>query len=515
MTDSIIDHLVDWADRAPARRSISQDDSELTYAELRSRVETDAGRLRTIGVRHGDRILLSGVNTVDWVCAFLGGLRLGAIVVPLNSRLGDQQVGPLARLVEAKVALVDATQWPIFKSAEVPTIVPVYLLATDAGPADRFESVTPARDIGSTPVPDEDSAALISFTSGTTGDPKGVVISHGSLVACATSYLPHLQLGSCPTTTVLVPIFHNTGYVDQLCVMLITGGAVDLVPRFRTERAVHAMQQRPPSYLALVPSILRMLMLSSEADAVFSRCEAVLCGGAPTPPAWSRELLRRWPRVRLISGYGLTEFTSGSHLLPSDQQVNGDAAGFPLDGVECSIRDTSGAECPPGEAGEVWLRGPMRMNEYWRDPEATAATVVGGWLRTGDRGTADADGLLRLLGRMDEVINRGGEKVQPTQVEDLMSNNDDVAEVAVVGLPDSVLGQRVAAAIVLKPGRELETEQVLQSLHGRIPDYAVPELVLAVESLPHGSTGKLDRPRTTELLSRLVASSPTCRQSPR
>ncbi|MBC3190999.1 acyl--CoA ligase [Pseudonocardia sp. C8] len=498
MVDTLTGYVDAWARHTPDAIVLSEAGTELGYAALQRRIDQDAGRLRALGVARGDRVALAGVNTIDWVCAFLGALRLGAVIVPLNSRLGAGQIRPLLDLLEPAVVLADDTQEPLLESLP-PGTVPVYRISGSGDMAGRFAHVRPE------PLPPPDirpeDPALLAFTSGTTGAPKAAIISHGSLLASARSFRPHLRLTAASRTTVLVPLFHNTGYVDQLAHMIVVGGQVDLVRRFGRSDAITAMTRRPPDYLAMVPSILRMLMLTPEADTVFRDCTVIVLGGAALPAAWSAEMRARWPEIRILSGYGLTEFTSGSHVLPAEMLgAHPDAVGYPLDGVGCTVRAVDGTPCRPGEPGEVWLRGPMRMTGYWRRPDATAAALSGEWLRTGDLGTVDADGLLRLHGRINQVINRGGEKILPGELEDLLSASDAVAEVAVVGLPDPLLGERVAAAVVLKSGRRLDTGPLLRLLDGNVPDYAIPETVVAVDELPRNPTGKVDRAGTAELL---------------
>lgn len=506
VTDSAWDHLEAWAAADPDAPALSQDDLVLSYAQLRNRVEADAGRLSALGVQRGDRVLLAGLNTIDWVCAFLAGMRAGAIVVPLNSRLGSAQLGPLVETVSPVLALVDDTQQHLFDHLGVAGPPLWHIASTEQRAGAVFGEVRPASLTG-VEAPSADEPALLSFTSGTTGEPKGAVISHRALVSCAEAYRAVVGLPARSRTTALGPLFHNTGYVDQLVHMLVVGGQLDLVDRFSRRGAVEAMIRRPPDYLALVPSILRILMLHERADEVLASCRAVLTGGSPLPPAWIEELHRRWSSMRVHFAYGLTEFTSVSHMMPPAQLIEQpDAVGYPLDGVQCSIRDRDGSELPPGRSGEVWLSGPRRMIEYWGRPEESARVLQGEWLRTGDVGTTDREGLLRLHGRLNEVINRGGEKILPSRVEDLISASDDVAEVAVVGLPDPVLGQRVAAAVVLRPGRALNPDQLVAQLHDHLPDYAIPETVLAVDELPRGPVGKVDRTEIEALLSKRLES---------
>ncbi|WP_406635137.1 class I adenylate-forming enzyme family protein [Amycolatopsis sp. WGS_07] len=487
-----------WASERPFAVAVSAAEAELSYADLAELVEDGAARLRSAGIRPGERVVLAGINTPGWVVAFLAALRCGAVVVPLNSRLGAEQVPALLADVEPALVLADDTQASVFAAAGLGP----RLVSLGAGLPAALDSLPPAPRECPPPDLDAGSPAILSFTSGTTSAPKGALISHGSILAGAKSWLDLLPDGQDALTTVLVPLFHNTGYVDQLAHLIVAGGQVDLVPRFRTDAAVAAMTRRPPTLVVAVPTILRMLMLREEADRIFGACTAAGYGGSPMPVAWAREFADRWPKARLMYGYGLTEFTSLSHVLDGPEVLeHGDSVGRPVLGARCEIRDDTGAAVPAGTAGEVWLAGPQRMLGYWRNPDADAKALAGEWLRTGDRGVLDEAGRLRLRGRMDDVINRGGEKILPAAVEEVLSEDEALADVAVFGLPDPVLGQRVAVAVVPRPGETFDPVAARENLGKRLPDYAWPSQFVVLDEMPLAATGKADRRRLAALAS--------------
>ena len=292
----------------------------------------------------------------------------------------------------------------------------------------------------------------------------------------------------------LVPLFHNTGFVDQLAHLLFIGGHVDLVPRFGVTAALDALEARPATYLISVPSIVRMLMLHERRDAAFEGCRVLAYGGSAMPVAWIDELLQTWPHMRLFNVYGLSEFTSATHILgPEEVRARPDSVGRPVAGVRHRVVDAAGRTVPAGETGEIEVAGPMRMAGYWRDDDATAAAVRDGWLRTGDLGSIDADDLLVVMGRAADVINRGGEKVHAAQVEAALSRVADVAGVAVIGVPDPVLNEAVVACVVERPGHGFDAESARMALREWVPDYAIPQRFVVVEDLPRNAAGKVDR----------------------
>jgi acyl-CoA synthetase (AMP-forming)/AMP-acid ligase II len=276
--------------------------------------------------------------------------------------------------------------------------------------------------------------------------------------------------------------------------MLIVGGTVDLMPTFGTQAAREALRRRPASYLIAVPGVLRLLALSDDAETIFGACRIACYGGSPMPPAWSAELNRRWPRLGLYNCYGLTEFTSVSHILePVDLDAHDDSVGQPVPGVEQRIVGGHGDELPTGEAGMLHLAGPTRMAGYWRAPDRTREVLRGRWLITGDVASVDSGGFLHLLGRESEVINRGGEKVSPSQVEAALSMEELVTEAAVVGAPHPIFGQRVVAFVSTRGNVELDVEQTRHRMLAQVADYAVPEVFLVVDELPRNAAGKVDR----------------------
>ena len=455
----------------------------LTYAELRRQADRAAAHLLDLGARPGDRIVIVGHNTVGWVVTYLAGLRLGAIVSPANNRLNPDQFREQCDLLDARIVTYDDDHRHLATHSDRTTC--------------RLEDLATCRDRPLTerhpwPAPNDD--AVVSFTSGTTGIPKGAVLSHGAILAAAETIAQLTGVGPQDSTLVLVPLFHNTGFNDQLGAMLVVGGSTHLLRRYRTAPALEELRRRPVTYLTAVPSILRLLMVADDADAAYGDARVVLFGGSPMPAAWSEELLTRWPQLVLLHGYGLTEFTSGCTVLPPNLiAAKGESVGLPAPGVTVRITRDDGTEAGPNEAGEVWVKGQTRMSRYWKQPELTAAKTSGPWLRTGDLGYLDDEGLLWLTGRVDDVINRGGEKILPTHVESKISELPAVAEATVFAIPDPMLQQRVGVALTLRPASTLDIDGARAHLRTQLPDYAVPEHWVVYDELPRTASGKADR----------------------
>ncbi|MFC8502603.1 class I adenylate-forming enzyme family protein [Pedococcus sp. NPDC057267] len=498
---SIPEALAHWASVQPDAVAVDDGTEVLTYGDLKDRVEKCALRLRALAVHPGERVVIVGHNSVVWVVAYLSVLHAGAVVAPANNRLSPAQFAQQVDLLDARLVLHDADHRHLAEDTTSDRRLALELASLAHG--------TTADERPPSGASDPDAPALISFTSGTTGLPKGAVLTSSALFAGSAVFADYLSSSPADSTLVLVPLFHNTGFVDQLGHMLVCGGRTNLLPKFRTADATAALARQPVTFVTAVPSIIRLLMVAEGADEALSHARVVLFGGSPMPAAWSQELMDRWAGLRLVHGYGLTEFTSACSFLPHEYMLtDGESVGFPAPDVELRITDDTGSPAPAGHVGEVWVAGPTRMSGYWRQPELTAAKTSGAWLRTGDLGFRDERGLLWLTGRVDDIINRGGEKVLPAFVESCLADVPAIAQAAVFGVEDPILQHRIAAAIELRAHATFDEVSAVRQLASRLPDYAVPEQWYVVETLPRTASGKVDRRAARQLLSSTLQENP-------
>ncbi len=480
---TLLDGLRFWARSTPTAPALTEGGTTLGYRALHDAVERAAAALPERGVGAGDRVILVGENTWQWAVAYLAVMAAGAIVVPANTRLSPAQFAAQAEFVDARLVLVDE------RFASLAEGVGRRVERIDL-PGSFLDGTSAA---GELPALELDAPALISFTSGTTGTPKGALLTHRALAEGSRVFARVLGTSRDDSTVVLVPMFHNTGFVDQLGHMILVGGETVLLRSFRTQAAVDELARRQVTYITAVPSIIRLVMTHEQADRAFARARSVLYGGSPMPEAWSNELAERWPALRLFHGYGLTEFTSAVSFLTPDRAANRESVGSPAPGVEVRIVDPDGVDVADGATGELIARGPTMMSQYWGAPELTVRKIVDGWLWTGDLAHR-ADGLLFLDGRVDDVINRGGEKVLPAFVESKLSEIPGVAEACVFGLDDPILQSRVHAVVRPRDGETVPAEADIRArLAEQLPDYAVPETVRVWDDLPRGASGKVDR----------------------
>lgn len=469
-----------WGLSHPDDVALTCGETELTWSGLDTEICRCRNWLEQQGVKAGDRVVVVGHNSIPWIVHYLAVLSMGATIAPANNRLNPGQFADQVQVLQASLVLRDEDHSEIVTDVKG---VPVIDLNHDL-PAPAVRQRAPINP---------DAPALISFTSGTTGRPKGATLSQAALAEASWAFVRVMNTTDKDSTLVVVPMFHNTGFIDQLGHMILIGGRTDLLPKYRTALAIDALKARPVTYLAAVPSIHRLIMLAEGAEQALSGIRILLYGGSPMPRTWIDEYLSRWPNIQLYHGYGLSEYGSAiSFLPPQFARDFGESIGMAVPFTSIRIVREDGTDADQGEIGELWSKGPTVMLGYWGQPELTESKIVNGWLRTGDLARL-VDGLYYMEGRMDDVINRGGEKILPAHVEGLLATIPDVAIGCVFGLPDPILQNRIFAAVEEKPGMSFDESSALDLLRRELPDYAVPERIFALTPLPRTASGKVDR----------------------
>jgi long-chain acyl-CoA synthetase len=437
--------------------------NRISYRELWDRAARVAGGLREQGIRPGDRVAIRLPNSIDWVLAFIGGLLAGAIVVPVNTRFTDREAG---------------------------------YVADDSGSSYLFEQKNQLPD-GKPHVYEGTSrtdVAAIFYTSGTTGFPKGAMHTHENVLANVETAFRVVgvtpDIGREFRTLVVVPLFHVTGCHSQTLPVLRAGGAAVIDAAFDGKRMIETIEQERITACTAVPAIYYHILNRGDFTPAHVACVRwASYGGAPIAPALVRRIAGQFPGARVGNGFGLTESTSISTFLPHEWAADhADSVGFAAPHTEVAI----GAADPRTGAGEILIRGQSVCAGYWNKPDATAATFADHWLRTGDVGRVSEQGLVYVLDRIKDMINRGGENVYCVEVENDLIGAPGVGEVAVVGVPDSMMGEKVGAVIVPLPGAAVDPAAVLAYARERLADFKVPQFVaVRAEPLPRNPNGKV------------------------
>jgi acyl-CoA synthetase (AMP-forming)/AMP-acid ligase II len=399
-------------------------------------------------------------NGTDWVLAFFGAVLADATVVPVNTRFTEEEAGYVVTDSGAKYVFAPGAALPDGDA----------LAVDDADPA---------------------GPAAIFYTSGTTGFPKGAVTSHENFLSNAETCRRGLsaESGSEPLRTLIsVPLFHVTGCNSQLLLAMYTGGAAVIMPAFEIGAFLRAIEAERIDLLITVPAIYWLAINQPAfASTDISRVRSVAYGGAPIAPDLVTRLAKAFPQARLGNGFGLTETSSVSTFLPHEFVDHADSVGFPA--PVCDVRlDAVG----PDGAGELLIRGQNVVSGYWNKPEATAAAFQDGWLHSGDLARIDDEGLVYLVDRIKDMINRGGENVYCVKVENALAGAPGVYEVAVLGVPDEMMGEKVGAVIVPMPGTSLDVPAMLDYLGAHIADFKIPQYIaVSTTPLPRNPGGKL------------------------
>jgi long-chain acyl-CoA synthetase len=474
-------------ERAPAREAVVDGEERITWAELGRRARALAGGLARAGVERGERVATLLPNGLPFCLAVFATAELGAVMVPLNTKL---RRGELAFMLENSGARLLVTD-PAFHH-EVAGLGVDTVLVGDPRWTDL--SAGPPPDAPARPGV-EDDPAFIVYTSGTTGRPKGAVATHANVIHSCVTYQRVYGLRDGERTLVAVPLFHVTGLVAQLLTMTSVAGTAVLMPRFDAAAALRLLAAERITHLIAAPTVYVMLMVQPGYRSVaLPDVRTAGYGGAPIGPETVRRLREWLPGARLHNTYGLTETSSPATCLPdADALPRVGSVGRPVPVAACRTVDPeSGRECGADEVGELWIRGPMVVAGYWADPAATAAAIVeDGWLRTGDLAAIDGRGYVTIKDRLKDMINRGGEKVYCVEVEETLCAHPEVLEAAVVGVPDPVYGESVKACVVPRPGGALDPDEVREWVRARLAKFKAPEHVLVLEALPRNPNGKV------------------------
>jgi long-chain acyl-CoA synthetase len=482
----------------PTAEAIVCGAERLTYGALHARAARMAGGLALRGVRAGDRVALLLGNRVEFVVALLATLRLGAITVPMGTRLQGPEIAYIVAHSGAKAIVHEADLAARLPSAaEAPALAARVSVGGAAEGSERHEAVEDG--VEGAAVPDvhggsEEDVAAILYTSGTTGRPKGAMLTRLNLVHAMLNYRASMGVGPGDRTLLAAPASHVTGLAANVLLAWAAGCTLVVLPEFKVRAFLALAARERVTHTVMVPAMYNLCLLQEDlAGFDLSAWHAGGYGGAPMAEATIAGLARALPNLRLFNVYGSTE-TSGpvTMLPPADAASRPESVGLPLPGVEIRVMDDAGREVAPGDSGELWIRGPMVVPGYWDDPGATAKGFVAGHWLSGDIGSKDADGYVRVFDRAKDMLNRGGYKVYSVEVENVLLEHPAVVESAIVGKPDPVLTERVHAYVCLREGVAAEAEQLRRFCAERLADYKVPEtFTLGTAPLPRNANGKL------------------------
>jgi long-chain acyl-CoA synthetase len=472
---------------APQSDALVAGDTRLSWAVLRQLADESAAGFAAAGVGPGDRVGLLVGNRPAFLVALAGLLRLGAIAVPMGTRLQGPEVAYILEHCGAVAVVHDpelADRLPT--AAQAPALAHRWTEAPFAQGA-ALDALPPR------PVVAEEDTAFILYTSGTTGRPKGAMLTHLNAIHSVLHFRHAMDLHDGERSLLAVPASHVTGLVAILLVMADAAGCTVMMSEFKAPAFLELAQRERVTHTILVPAMYTLLLMQPAFEhADLSAWRIGGYGGAPMPEATIATLARKLPALSLINAYGATETTSPATLLPAALAASRpDSVGLALPCAELRVMDPEGRELDPGQTGELWIRGPMVVPGYWRNPEATRSAFCAGFWKSGDIGSIDAEGFVRVFDRVKDMLNRGGYKVFSVEVENVLAACPGVVESAIVARPCPVLGERVHA-FVCTSDPALDAAALRAFCAPRLADYKVPEsFTIGAEPLPRNANGKL------------------------
>jgi long-chain acyl-CoA synthetase len=483
---NIARNLVETAEQHPDRAALRADGTEIDYASFLAAARSVAGALRDLGVEPGHRVGLVSSNVPAFPIAFYGALIVGAGVVPMNPMLTQREVSYYLEDSGASVVIaLDEVAKAARAAGEAAGIALLELPA--AGPAEGALAGEPVTE----PVERaDDDLAVILYTSGTTGQPKGAMLTHHNLDSNARTTVQAL-IRTTPDDVIMgcLPLFHVFGLTCGLNAAVVSGASLALIPRFDPAAVLKIIEEQRVTIFEGVPTMYGAL-LDTDATADTSSLRTCISGGSALPVEVLHAFEKKFDAT-ILEGYGLSETSPVASFNQPDRERKAGSIGLPVPGMELRLVDDAGADVPVGEVGEIAIRGEGLMAGYFGREEATAESIPDGWFRSGDLAKADEDGFLYIVDRKKQLIIRGGYNVYPREIEEVLYQHPAIAEAAVVGLKHSRLGEEVGAAVSLRSGAEIDVDEIKAFAKEQLAAYKYPRHVWVVDALPKGPTGKI------------------------
>jgi acyl-CoA synthetase (AMP-forming)/AMP-acid ligase II len=480
------------AAKNPEAEALVCGDKRMNWREVITESQRIAAGFCNLGLKSGDRVAILLGNRIEFPLILFAATHQGLITVLLGTRQQKPEIAYVldncgANCLIHEAALADRVP----DAGDVPRLE--HRIAIDDNQtrsdfvrlADNSPLLEPAA-VG------EEDTAMILYTSGTTGRPKGAMLAHCNIVHSAMVFASSMALTSAERSIAAVPLAHVTGVVANIMTMVACGGALIIAAEFKAADYLKLAARERVTYTVLVPAMYNLCLLQPDFDSYdLSSWRIGGFGGAPMPIATIERLAMKLPGLRLMNCYGATETTSPSTIMPGElTAAHIDSVGLPCPGATIIVVDAEGRELPRGEIGEIWIHGASVVKGYWNNPKATAESFTGGFWHSGDLGSIDADNLVRVFDRQKDMINRGGLKIYSAEVESVLAGHDSVVESAIIAKPCPVLGERVHAVIVTR--NDVSSETLRAWCAERLSDYKVPEtLLLTREPLPRNANGKV------------------------
>jgi len=469
----------------PQATALIYKNQKITYQQLQKTVKLIQGYFYARGIRAGDNVGLFCKNSPEFIYSYFAITGLGAVVVPLNYMLAPREIAYIVK--DARIKTMVTMQHIELPMQITQLVLPEFIPS--------LESMT----YDETPVPsdlDEERESVIIYTSGTTGYPKGAVLSHNNLISNAGAIAEVLMINEKDNMLCVLPMFHSFAWTVTILAPLLHGASITIVESFMPKEVISTIFEQNVTVVCGVPSMYNFYITLGNAD-VFDTVRLFVSGGAPLPGEILNQFNTKIGKP-IMEGYGLSEASPAAVMNPLGRGKAG-SIGKPLPGIEVKIADADNKRLPPGEVGELIIKGPNVMKGYYNMPEATKKAVVDGWLHTGDLAYEDEDGYFYIVDRLKDLVIVGGLNVYPREVEEVIYKYPGIREAAVIGIPDEVRGEDLCAFISLQEGAAYDKKALLAFLQTNLANYKVPREVTILETLPKNATGKIMKRELKEM----------------
>jgi long-chain acyl-CoA synthetase len=482
--------IADAAAKNPDRQALVCGDRWMNWREVVEHSTLIAAGFQKLGLQRGDRVAVLLGNRIEFVLTMFAAAHAGLVTVLLSTRQQKPEIAYVLTDCGAKVLVYESALAERLPEAhDVPDLK--HRIAVDDSAASQFgtlidDDATAPAEVG------EEDTAMILYTSGTTGRPKGAMLAHCNIIHSSMIFVSCLKLTAADRSIAAVPLGHVTGVIANIMTMACCGGTLIIMPEFKAAQYLKVAARERVTYTVMVPAMYNLCLLQPDFDSYdLSSWRIGGFGGAPMPIATIEKLAVSIPGLQLANCYGATETTSPSTMMPAQFVASHiDSVGLPCPGATIIAVDGEGRELPRGEIGEIWIHSASVIKGYWNNPKATAESFTGGFWHSGDLGSVDADNFVRVFDRQKDMINRGGLKIYSAEVESVLSGHPDVVESAIIAKPCPVLGERVHAVVVTRGS--VGSDSLRAWCAERLSDYKVPETMqLTTEPLPRNANGKV------------------------
>jgi acyl-CoA synthetase (AMP-forming)/AMP-acid ligase II len=489
---NIWDMVARAAAKNPDAEALVCGDKRMSWREVVQESQRIAAGFQKLGLKPGDRVAILLGNRIEFPLILFAAAHQGLITVLLGTRQQKPEIAYVLNDCGASLLIHEASLADrVPEARDVAQLKHRIVIDDDPRRSDFVRLSDDPLLIEAVEVGEEDTA-MILYTSGTTGRPKGAMLAHCNIIHSSMVFASSMQLTSAERSIAAVPLAHVTGVVANIMTMVACGGALIIAAEFKAAEYLKLAARERVTYTVLVPAMYNLCLLQPGFDGYdLSSWRIGGFGGAPMPIATIERLATKLPGLQLMNCYGATETTSPSTIMPGElTAAHIDSVGLPCPGATIVVVDAQGRELPRGEIGEIWIHGASVIKGYWNNPKATAESFTGGFWHSGDLGSLDADNLVRVFDRQKDMINRGGLKIYSAEVESVLAGHDSVVESAIIAKPCPVLGERVHAVVVTR--NDVSSEALRAWCAEQLADYKVPEtMLLTREPLPRNANGKV------------------------